>query len=194
MSRRAPPLEDHCPALVMDSQGTILASNRAAVELIGWDAGRLRGRSCHEVICGTDVFGNAFCSDRCSLMAMAARREKPRYFEMDVTIASGQTQRVGFVTLAGYGVGGADFTLTHLFRPVAPASDERASALRNVPLSRRQLEVLRRLAELKESCAIAAELGISAATVRRDVQALLCKLGARGKLEAVFLAGQKRIL
>ena len=53
------------------------------------------------------------------------------------------------------------------------------------PLTARELEVLQHLAEGASTVAASEELGISTATLRAHVQAILRKLGAHSRLEAV---------
>ena len=58
------------------------------------------------------------------------------------------------------------------------------------PLTARELEVLRNLAGGASTAAAAAVLGISTATLRAHVQAILRKLGAHSRLEAVAEAAR----
>jgi len=58
------------------------------------------------------------------------------------------------------------------------------------PLTARELEVLRQLASGSSTSAAAAVLGISTATLRAHVQAILRKLGAHSRLEAVAEAAR----
>lgn len=61
-------------------------------------------------------------------------------------------------------------------------------------LTRRQLEVLRLLAEGKSTAQIAAELGLSRTTVRNYVANLLTALGVHSRLQAVVAARKAGIL
>ena len=62
------------------------------------------------------------------------------------------------------------------------------------PLTARETEVLRLLAEGLSNQAIAEELGIRLATVRNHVQSVIGKLQAHSKLEAVMLATKSGLL
>lgn len=64
----------------------------------------------------------------------------------------------------------------------------------SVPLTGRELEVLRELAHGRSGRAIAADLGLSAETIRTHVQAIRRKLGARTRLEAVAIALQRKLV
>jgi DNA-binding NarL/FixJ family response regulator len=64
----------------------------------------------------------------------------------------------------------------------------------SVYLTRRQLEVLRLLAEGQSTTQIAASLGVSRTTVRNYIANLLSALGAHSRLEAVVAARRIGIL
>ncbi len=73
--------------------------------------------------------------------------------------------------------------------PPAPAADETGE-----PLTERELEVLRLLALGLPNKAIALRLGISEHTVKFHVGAILAKLGAASRTEAVMLAARRGLL
>ena len=75
--------------------------------------------------------------------------------------------------------------VTRLKRPSTRSSDV---------LSRRELEVLRLLADGLSNAAIAERLVLSVNTVRNHVQRVIMKLGAHSKLEAVALALRQGII
>lgn len=76
-----------------------------------------------------------------------------------------------------------------------PRSDVDADAHgRSIPLTRRQLEVLRLLSEGKSTAAIAEDLGLSQTTVRNYVARVLSALGAHTRLEAVVAARKAGII
>ncbi len=62
------------------------------------------------------------------------------------------------------------------------------------PLSPRELDVLRRMAEGWPNKEIARELGISEHTVKYHVSAILSKLGARSRTEAVAVAARRGLI
>jgi DNA-binding NarL/FixJ family response regulator len=63
-----------------------------------------------------------------------------------------------------------------------------------VDLTKRQLEVLRLLAEGRSTAQIAAELGLSRTTVRNYIANLLTALGVHSRLQAVVAARKAGIL
>jgi DNA-binding NarL/FixJ family response regulator len=79
---------------------------------------------------------------------------------------------------------GADYEL-----PQGKGSRRRASG--PYPLSGRELDVLRRLAEGKVYKQIAAELDLSASTVRSHLHNVYGKLGALDRAQAVLMATEQ---
>jgi DNA-binding NarL/FixJ family response regulator len=69
-------------------------------------------------------------------------------------------------------------------------SERAVPATATEPLTPRELEVLHLLASGASTAAAAASLGISTATIRAHVQAVLRKLGAHSRLEAVAEAAR----
>jgi two-component system response regulator DesR len=61
-------------------------------------------------------------------------------------------------------------------------------------LTKRQLEILRLLAEGKSTDEIATELGLTRTTVRNYIATLLAALGAHSRLQAVVVAREAGIL
>jgi DNA-binding NarL/FixJ family response regulator len=61
-------------------------------------------------------------------------------------------------------------------------------------LTRRELEILRRLAGGASTQTMAAELHVSPATVRNHVQNILAKLGVHSRLEAAAYATRHHLL
>jgi len=207
-------------AFATDEEGRIIIWNRAAERILGHDAADVLGKSCRDVLCGTDIFGNRFCGMNCTLMEMVRRREPIRHFEMDIHDAAGKTVRVSFSILAVPGLRALQFSLVHIFQPAdrgreadqlirrimesspAPtvpavgggASPIAASQTGAAPLTGREIEVLRLMAEGVSTKKIADSLFISVTTVRNHVQHILGKLEVHSKLEAVSLALRNRIL
>jgi NarL family two-component system response regulator LiaR len=86
-------------------------------------------------------------------------------------------------------------TLSALLQRARERSRLRADRARQAgSLTPRELDVLHRMAEAKETTVIAADLGISANTARGYVQAVIEKLQAHSRLEAVLRAQELGIL
>jgi DNA-binding CsgD family transcriptional regulator len=81
---------------------------------------------------------------------------------------------------------------TPLAAAVSPAAPTRPPA--HSPLSAREVEVLRLLADGVSTSAVADSLFISVATVRNHIQKTLRKLDVHSKLEAVALALRSRLI
>ncbi|MFC5910666.1 LuxR C-terminal-related transcriptional regulator [Streptacidiphilus monticola] len=79
-----------------------------------------------------------------------------------------------------------------LLRPGSEPDDEAMRLLRL--LTRREAEVLARIAEGQDTREIAAGMAIAASTARTHVQRVLMKLGARTRLEAAALAARTGLL
>ncbi|KIQ63386.1 LuxR C-terminal-related transcriptional regulator [Kitasatospora griseola] len=80
----------------------------------------------------------------------------------------------------------------HLLWPVAEPDDEAVRLLRL--LTRREVQVLARIADGEDTAAIAAAMRIAPSTARTHVQRVLTKLGARSRLEAAALAARTGML
>ena len=93
-------------------------------------------------------------------------------------------------TVRRVGAGEACFDVALLVRAVR----DQASELSTTDLSRRELDVLRQLAQGATTEVIAAELYVSVNTVRSYVRRILEKLGAHSKLEAVAMAVRDGVL
>jgi DNA-binding NarL/FixJ family response regulator len=81
-----------------------------------------------------------------------------------------------------------------LHGPVAARLVDRLARPQPPALTERELEVLARLARGRLNKEIAAELGISERTVKFHVSALMGKLGAGNRTEAVSLAAQRGLV
>ncbi|MER8182975.1 LuxR C-terminal-related transcriptional regulator [Kitasatospora sp. NPDC094015] len=79
-----------------------------------------------------------------------------------------------------------------LLWPAAEPDDEALRLLRQ--LTRREVQVLARIAEGQDTAAIAAGMGIASSTARTHVQRVLMKLGARTRLEAAAVAARSGLL
>ncbi|MFI9782176.1 LuxR C-terminal-related transcriptional regulator [Kitasatospora sp. NPDC051984] len=80
----------------------------------------------------------------------------------------------------------------HLLWPVVEPDDEAVRLLRL--LTRREVQVLGRIADGEDTAAIAAAMRIAPSTARTHVQRVLTKLGARSRLEAAALAARTGML
>ncbi len=202
------------PAFATDEKGRLVLWNAAALDLLRLPPERLVGKPCHEILRGTDLFGNRHCCERCSLHQMVRRREAVHDFELDVSIAGGERRRVAVSVVVVPGVNPARYWIVHILRPLAaslgrpvakdmPAPGElsgadrraRCAAPRSSPrfaaLTPRELEILDLMTLGVSTPEISDRLCISTTTVRNHVQHILAKLNVHTKMQAVSLALRK---
>lgn len=204
-------------AFATDEDDRIVIWNHGAEQLLGYEAARVLGRTCHDIICGKDVFGNRFCDEHCSLTQMIRRHEALHHFEMDVRKSSGETLRAMFSVVVVPGPRPTQFTVIHILRPVerssevdglirkiltgsqdrfsSPSSADSSDAPPTRPtLTGREIEILRLMADGQSTQRIADSLFISTITVRNHIQHILQKLKVHSKLEAVSIALRERLI
>ncbi len=174
-----------------DQGGCIVAWNPAAERLLGLAACEVLGRRCWQVVDGTDVFGNRFCSERCPVRTMAARREAVSHFELAVGRDEAPHQRFDVCVFVIPGDAPSELTVVHHLQPVTPAPAPAPAGGRLTP---RELEVLRLLADGRGTPELAAALGISRVTVRNHLQRIFSKLEVHSRIEAVAAAHRARLL
>jgi PAS domain S-box-containing protein len=209
---------------VVSSDGRIILWNRAAERILGYTAREVTGRSCCEVFAGRDDHGNKVCHPGCHVMTLVRMTEPVQHFDMLSQTKTGQTvwldvsvmslQTNGRANGYTHGSGGAGnghsngFMVMHMFRDVT-ATKELLAVVRErfaappategavegaAALTRRELEVLRLVAQGGNTKIVAEKLHVSPATIRNHVQNILGKLGAHSRLEAVAYATRHRLL
>jgi len=150
---------------------------------LGWGAGResrgLDGLSALElpvVVLAADgeAASNAW--------AAGVRNLLPRQVEPDTLARALSAAADGLTVLDASLVGG-------LLPPVGPGEHDEAE-----PLTAREIEVLRLLAEGLPNKGIAARLGVSEHTAKFHVNAILRKLGAQSRTEAVVRATRRGLI
>ena len=174
--------------------GTITAWNKAAELLMMVPAKSAVGRRCHEVIKGRDVFDNDFCCESCACWRMAAANQRIHPFRLVVSNPDDRRIELKVSILAAGGSIGPE--LVHLIDLVAENGDvavlsgELDAGLSPIEfaragLTRRELEVLRHLAQGYSTAETARRMKISTTTVRNHVSRCLQKLDAHSRIEAV---------
>jgi DNA-binding NarL/FixJ family response regulator len=169
-------------------------------------------------VCGRDVFGNRFCHENCTVLSMSRKGEAVRPFELVVGSGAPKSEQPVHVSVLKVPGETADsYTLVHVLQPIDRAT-RLARALEQLgpprtepdepkgshqphatvepqrapsdspPLTEREKEILRSVAEGLPNKEIARQLGISLATVRNHVHNILEKLEVHSKLEATSLA------
>jgi PAS domain S-box-containing protein len=203
-------------AFATDEKGHITIWNEGAREMLGYPASQVLGKSCHDIICGRDVFGNRFCDRQCALMLMTDRHEAVRHFELDVRTESGEILQAHVSIVVLPGPRARQYTMVHFIERVDRHREANAlvrrilneqhplpvlhPAVADAPwaqspsLTAREIQILRLLAEGASTKGIADSLFISVTTTRNHVQNILRKLDVHSKLEAVSLALRTHLL
>lgn len=183
-------LSTAAPMFAFDDQLTVVAWNEGAEKLTGISAAQAVGDKCWRVLAGRDDAGGVICHAHCSRGRLAREGWPLRTQEMHVRCSDGGRRRIAVETIS---VSGAQESLSvHLLRD-APRPDPAAAPETDAPnpaphLTPRQLDVLRLLDDGVRARAIAARLGLSEATIRNHIRAVLVELGVHSQLQAVSLA------
>lgn len=191
---------------VVGSEGRIVSWNRAAERILGYTARDIVGRPCCDIFAGLDDKGNRLCYAGCQVVTLVKMGEPVQNFDMRTRTKGGRGiwLNISILSVAGSQEGGP--ITVHLIRDVTAAKElltlvhERLSAPPDPganpagALTRREVEVLRLMADGRSTRAVADVLHVSPATVRNHVQNVLAKLGVHSRLEAVAYANRHRIL
>jgi PAS domain S-box-containing protein len=190
-------------AVIIGNDGRVTFWNAAAERILGHASGEVLGRPCCEVFVGYDDNGNTLCTPGCQIMSLVRLREPVHSFDMRTRTKAGRPIWINVSVLSTDGTSGP--LVVHLFRDVTAAKElvtlihERLTPAALVEtngastLSRRELEVLRLLAEGLGNTAIAQRLGLHGGTIRNHVQSILAKLGVHSRLQAVAHASKHRL-
>lgn len=194
--------------IAIDAEGRIVLWNRAAENLLGHTEREVIGRRCCELLMGDDENGNRLCGRGCHIMEIAKTRTPVHSFDMRTRTKSGSPIWVNVSTLRVSSNGAGERTV-HLIRDVTatremlglirerlatPAAPVPVTSNGNVPLTRREIEILHIIASGLNTKDTAERLHVSPATIRNHVQNILGKLGAHSRLEAVAYANRHRLI
>jgi PAS domain S-box-containing protein len=193
-------------AFMIGADGRIALWNRAAERILGYAARDVLGRPCCDVFVGTDGSGNRLCYRGCHVMNLVKLGEPVQSFDMHTRAKNGRAVwlNISIVSVPDQPDGACTI---HLFRDVTATKElltlvhERlagpppggAPGSPGASLSRRELEVLRLMADGLSTSVAAQRLRVSRATIRNHVQNILTKLGVHSRLEAVAFATKHRL-
>ncbi len=199
------------PAFVVDHTYRIRLWNSAAERYLGHRPQQVLGKPCTEVLQGCDPAGRLVCTFPCRPRLRLAAGAPPAAFPLAVRAADG-TQRPSVMSLVPL-PGGWVAHLVHtgerlhqleqflsqlqaLLRALegAPAPAGTPPPPPPVHLTPREQEVLALLAQGARTDDLMRRLVVTRSTVRKHVQSLLHKLGARNRLEAVSIARRRGLL
>ena len=195
-------------AFAINSEGAVTAWNAAAETLFETPATEALGRSCGELVQGTDECGTV-CSQKCIVRQAVQNRHPISNFDLLMKTATGREWCNVSVLVAENGAS-MNPQAIHIIRPVdlrkrleilvrdfvvnntsVPAENAVAlitttrAAAKEAELSNREIEILRLLSKGNTTSGIAEQLHISRTTVNNHVQHILRKLGAHNRLEAI---------
>jgi DNA-binding NarL/FixJ family response regulator len=124
---------------------------------------------------------------------MAGQKEPVHHFEVSFRTASGAMTDTGVTVLVIPNGGSSDFAVVHLLQPARATAAMQPEVVLSDGLAKltpRELEVLRLIADGRNTAEVAAELFIGAATVRHHSRGILRKLGVHSRLEAAAVYHQ----
>lgn len=105
-------------ALLADERGTVVLWNKAAERLLGFRAGEVLGRPCHEVMRGLTLSGQPFCSPVCAVGHRLGCGGGVRNFDIQTRTKAGKTIWLNVSSLPVPSRKKDRFWFVHLFRDV----------------------------------------------------------------------------
>ena len=185
----------------VDLSQTVVFWNSRAEQILGYGADEVLGRKCYEVVRGLALDGETpVCVQNCPGIIAARGGQIPPMACVRIQCASGEDKRVTVIPLVA--TDEADrVVLIHMFYEDTPASDGAGSAdeprvdePEPLPLTPRELEVLRLLAQGLRPQDVADQLFVSVHTVRKHISNASEKLHSHGMMHAVLAAQQRHLI
>lgn len=202
-------------AFAVDRGGIIVASNKAAVEMLGMEGPQMLGKRCGSLIKGRDECGPVCGTDCVVLQAVRSRRHIGNF---DLQIETKHGPHWCNVSVLVADEAGALYAI-HIIRPIdvrkrlemlvrdfvitrtGMTDDEVTKLIRSSrapvqanSLTTREVAVLCMLAKGQSSDRIASECNISRTTVNNHIQHILHKMDAHTRLEAIRRAERAGII
>jgi PAS domain S-box-containing protein len=181
---------------VTDDHQRITIWSSAAQRMLGFSPEETIGRTCYQVVMGREPDGHPICGRNCTVTRNARRGRGTAAYEVTARARDGSAKCLSNSVVVVDGPE-RDFHVIHLLREAATAAPagRRSTERRHEhgreamveSLTRRELEVLRLLADGATIDEIAETLTISVFTARNHVANIGRKLGAHNRLETVLL-------
>lgn len=202
-------------AFAIDAADRLVYWNKGCEDLLGFEAQKVLGKVCFEVMAGRDEHGNVYCFKNCPVAHQARHNEGDpvQPFLLTVKDKSGNPRKLSVSMFAVPAVRPSLSAVVHVVREAgAPASALEKTLAKQaalapparwpllttegqpVELTTREKEILRCLAEGFSTSAIAEKLFIAPVTVRNHVQSILQKLDVHTKLAAVVFAYRHQLI
>jgi len=172
----------------VDARQRIVAWNKAASRVFGYDGRTALGMRCYQILAGCDEDGHRFCRESCSVISNAVNGQALPAPRLRARTRSGSSILLDVSTI----VVSSDEDLhavIHLCRiPGAAPGEPTTTDPAFLCLTNREQQVLERLCSGEGTSEIARKLGVSVTTVRNHLQRLMNKLGVHTRSEAIALA------
>jgi len=169
------------PAYILDRNGVVRWLNAEAIK----EFGDLRGKRIGQIVERDYV---TFARQEFAAKILGTIDSSEGSIAMRTLAGRRITVEVSSTTLFDQG------SIVGVFGLADPADEPPEPALHSVHITPRQMDVLRHLAQGHSTAVIAEKLGIATETVRNHVRALIARLGAHTRLEAVMRAHELGIL
>ena len=180
-------LESGSPLFACDADLRIVAWNEGAESLTGIPAKEALGQPCWTVLSGRADDGSLICHRGCSGARLAREGWPVSPQTLNIRTPEGR-RRVAVETISSFDE--SSFLLLHVLRdePERAEPEPREERDPRPALTPRQLQVLKLLGQGAPAREIADTLGLTEATVRNHIRAVLLELGVHSQLQAVFKA------
>ncbi len=193
----------------VDTHQRIVLWDAGCAQLFGVPAESALGSPCAQVLQGRDLAGRPFCRGGCCVARLAEEKTGPGTFPLYITNAHGRTQRLAVGIVLVPASKPPHWCCVHLVRrgeavqplkglEAAPAvgrsTDRRRAPATVPPLTAREQELLKLLAEGSSIAVIARLLSISVVTVRNHMQHIQTKLGVHSQVETVAYAYRHQLV
>ncbi len=190
----------------IDARRRVRLWNAGCERIFGCGHDAALGKTCDELVCGTDLDGSRLCGPRCSVPGRAARGEPPADFDLVAEGAGGRSHLLnvgvhhvpeelrstaeGICTVMCF----REIDCRRLVRRLASGHSESSSPAPEGRLSAREIEVLRLAAGGLTNAGIGGRLGICESTVKNHFKRIFHRLGVRSRAEAVSWASRRGLL
>jgi PAS domain S-box-containing protein len=201
-------------AFSITETGEILSWNEAAEALFGFKESEVLHKYCYEVLDARGRLGTSICMRDCAVQRCALHAGPVPSFDMQARHGSGGTVWVNVSTLTYKNPRTGRVVISHLARDITSrihretlvsewirisrmiASSENglSGAAPAQPLSDRETEILRLLAQAKSPAEVSRSVGISSSTLRNHLHRINEKLGTRDRLSAVLNAMHRGLI
>lgn len=186
------------PAFAVDSSGVVVLWNEAAEKSFGIAKPDALGKKCWKLLDGEDDFGNRYCCRHCPIREMGFRHEPIHSFHSTFTTADNKQEHFAVSCVTVFDEPGNEILL-HICHPESEPANALSYPPAEIsnplsPLSGRELEVLKMLADGVRTKDIATKLAISIRTVRTHIQHVMYKLQVHKRIEAIKVGKRLKLI